>query len=74
MKVLAREKFNPIYLIAGDSLCVRFRENGWFGKQKTLCETTITADYAGAYDEAVLFATEFEGRTALGGLVLKQHD
>jgi hypothetical protein len=81
MKILDRRKIEPFHLMAGDSLIVMHTENktgqvGLFGRIKTttkeLARTTVTPTQAMTVDEAVLIETEFEGRRALGGLVLEK--
>lgn len=69
MEVLGRNKLNPIHLCAGDTLCVTHKDEN---VETVLCETTINASHAMTVDEAVLFADVFEGRRALGGMVLEK--
>ncbi len=76
MKILDRRKLdNVIRLFAGDSLVLTHNEtkhtaNGTMTTE--LARTVITATQAMVVDEAVLFETAFEGRRALGGLVVEQ--
>ena len=69
IEVLGREKFSPIVLIAGDALVLTFTDNK---NNEVLCRKTLTADHAMTVDEGVLFATVFENRRALGGMVLEE--
>jgi hypothetical protein len=72
MQVLDRQTFAPIALCAGDTLIVSHIGDGWFGRKKVLCKTTVIAEQAMIFDEAVWFETVFENRRAMGGLVLEK--
>jgi hypothetical protein len=69
-KQLARSKLRyPIHLCVGDSISVTHTdENG----EKILCHTTVAEEHSMTVDEALIFAAEYEGRRALGGMVLEQ--
>ena len=68
-KELSRKKFAPINLCAGDSLHLTYKDETG---ETILCETKIDAEQAMVIDEGVLFEALFEGRKALGGLVLEK--
>lgn len=72
MKILDRQKIAPIWLSPGDTLVMTHTEPGFFGRKREIAKTTITADQLMMIDEAVLIETEFEGRRALGGLLLER--
>ena len=68
-KELARKTFTPINLCAGDSLHLTYKDETG---ETILCETKINAEQAMVIDEGVLFEAVYEGRKALGGLVLEK--
>ena len=69
MEILSRKKVDPIHLSASDTLVVTYRdEDGG----ETILVTADVATHAMTVDEAVLFATTFEGRRALGGMVVEK--
>jgi hypothetical protein len=78
MKILDRQKIDPINLMAGDTLAVEHVENVHDGTgrmiatRRVLAKTVFDASQAMIVDEALLFETEFEDRRALGGMVLEQ--
>lgn len=71
MNILSRKKLDRvIHLMAGDTLCVTHYDGA--GTEKVLCKHSTTAEQAMTIDESLLFETVFEGRRALGGMVLEQ--
>lgn len=66
---LKREKFAPVTLFPGDTLTIIWSEPNT-GIQQALVKTDITEEMT--FDEGVLFQAVFEGRRALGGIVLEQ--
>lgn len=68
MEILDRRKIDTIVLGVGDRLVLTHKDTQ---SETLLAKTTITATHAMTIDEALLFATEFEGRRALGGMVLE---
>lgn len=70
MEILAREKISQIHLSPGDTLQLTYKDES---SGETILAKTILADrHAMIVDEAVLFATVFEGRRALGGMVVER--
>lgn len=69
MKILARDKIKPIHLTVGDTLAVTHTDETG---ETVLCQHSIDAGMAMTVDEAVLFSDQFEGRRALGGLIVEQ--
>jgi len=69
-KEIGRNYFQPIHLVAGDSLHVTYYrdETG----EVVLCEAKINAEQAMVVDEAMLFEAVYEGRKVLGGMVLEK--
>lgn len=80
MRILGREKFDPIHLFAGDSIhftflqTVRYRYLGvtLYSKKEAFFEKTITADEDMIVDEGVVFSDLFEGRRALGAMMVEE--
>lgn len=68
---LRRTKFRPIYLAAGDALQITWRDES--GTETVLCEKRIGATQAMTITEGVLFEAVYDGRRALGGLVLEEN-
>lgn len=67
---LKREKFGPIHLWPGDTLQVTYREPD--GEERVLVKSFFAKEQAMVITEALIFEGEFEGRRALGGLVLEE--
>lgn len=69
MQELGRNRFAPIHLAAGDTLIVSHQDERG---ETILVQAPISAAHAMTVDEAVLFVTMYEGRRALGGMVLEK--
>jgi len=68
-KVINRKKVAPICLLPGDTLSVTHHDE----KGETILVTTdICKTQAMVVDEAVLFEGNFEGKRALGGMVVEK--
>lgn len=72
MKILYRNKIAPINVCPGDSVVLTWNENWPGGRKEVLATAKITGDQAMVVDEAVLIETVFEGRRAIGGLVVER--
>lgn len=69
-KILSRTKLDKtLHLMPGDTLHVTHIDTG---TETVLATHTLDASQAMQVDEAVLFEGEFEGRRALGGMVLEK--
>jgi hypothetical protein len=69
MNVLRRQKLSvPAHVLPGDSIQVT--EHYADGTERVLVRETIAAPHV--FDEAAIFEAEFEGRYALGGLLIEE--
>lgn len=69
MNIFGRKKIGPFHLMPGDSVQLTWRDQN--GKV-LLIDKTVPTSHCMVVDEGVLFTTTFEGRRALGGMVLEQ--
>ena len=67
-KEVFRKKHDPIYCLPGDSIVYTYKD----GINPELVLAVDTIDKAICVDEIVAFRATFEGRDALGGLLLEQ--
>jgi hypothetical protein len=64
--ILARETFQPVTLVSGDTIVVNYNVNG-VAVELARYEATDSR----VYDEVVILDTVFEGRDARGALLLE---
>ena len=68
LTVIGTYKFDPIHLFAGDKFQVTWQDEA---NQTILCETEISVEQSMTFDETVIVQTEFNGRKAIGALILE---
>ena len=69
IKELARNRFKPLHLCAGDTIQVTYRDGD---KETVLCKTEATPAQTMVFDEAIVFSAEIDGRRALGGAAIEE--
>lgn len=68
LRTTKRQKLSyPVTVMPGDTICVTYREGE---TDHVLVEAPITR--TASYDEALIIEGEFEGRPALGGILLER--